>query len=114
MHHWFKRLRANGLLMIDDYDNPQTPEVTKATTRFLHMDRSAIAHVGYKHYEFINNDLDIPIGMSIVYAQHTPEQCDSMKVQDFPARLTFPELGLKIAKNVYRLGRRNGAHSKTM
>jgi spermidine synthase len=107
MHHWFKRLNPNGLLMIDDYDNPQTPEVTKAATRFLHMDQSAISRVGYKHFEFVNTDLEVPIGMSVVYAQHVPAACDAARVQDFPARLTFPELSLKLAKNMYRLGRRS-------
>lgn len=111
MHHWFKRLRPNGLLMIDDYDNPQTPDVTKATTRFLHMDHGAIAHIGYQHYEFTNNDLEVPIGMSIVYVQRGPEHNESARAQDFPARHALPEMTLKLARNVYRMGRRNVGHS---
>jgi hypothetical protein len=105
MHHWFKRLRPNGLLLIDDYDNPQTPDVTKATTRFLHMNQSAIAHLGYRHYEFINNDLVVPIGMSVVYAQRVPVETNAAPLEDFPARLAFPRLMFKLAKNVYKGGR---------
>jgi len=105
MHHWFKRLRPNGLLMIDDYDNPQTPDVTKATTRFLHMDRSEIAQFGYRHYEFLNMDLVVPIGMSVVYAQRVPVEASNATHEDFPARLAFERLMLRLAKNTYKSGR---------
>jgi len=102
MHHWFKRLSSNGLLLIDDYDNPQAPEVTKATTRFLHMNQSTIARVGYRHFEFLNNDLVVPIGMSVVYVQRVLAETGTPALENFPARHAFPRLMLKLGTNLYR------------
>jgi len=113
MHHWFQRLVPDGLMLIDDYDNPDTPEVTKATTEFLKRNAGLIANIGYRHFEFLNNDKIVPVGQSVVYVQKRSDAKVTKKL-DFPAKPAFPNRVLRIARNVYRFFRALRRKSRSM
>jgi hypothetical protein len=71
LHHWFKKLRPNGLLIADDYANSDTPDVTKAINRFIEMNEMNIKRRGYERLEFQNVGKQIPISLTFVYFQTT-------------------------------------------
>ncbi len=105
MHHWFQLVRPGGLLMVDDYDNPDTPDVTRATNRFLQRNTQQIARTGYQHFEFLNANKVIPIGMSVVYAEKK-EGATNQKHLDFKSRLTATSRIKRMAINSGRLAKR--------
>jgi hypothetical protein len=67
-HHWFQRLRPGGLLLVDDYANVDTPEVTRAVNDFIDL-QPAISKVGYRVLPFQNSGKRIPVSLTFVYFQ---------------------------------------------
>lgn len=67
MCKWFHKVREGGLLMIDDYANVDTLDVTKATNAFFAICKRKIGRMGYCDRSFINKRKYIPCVSRCVY-----------------------------------------------
>ncbi len=75
MCKWFSKVRDGGLLMIDDYGNVDTPDVTKAANSFVSLYKESIGRMGFFDKTFINNRKFIPAVSRYVYFEkstHNP------------------------------------------
>lgn len=66
--HSFECIENDGIILVDDYANPLTPEVTKALTAFIHNYGKYIENMGRIIIEFIKPGmLYIPASLTQVY-----------------------------------------------
>ena len=72
MCKWFSRVRPGGLLMIDDYGNIDTPDVTKAVNSFLAICRKQIGRMGVFDKYFLNRRKYVPTVSRYVYIEKSP------------------------------------------
>ena len=61
MVHWFSKLKVGGVLIVDDYANTDTPQVTAAVNWFLEMYQDNIASVDEITKSFKNKGKHIPV-----------------------------------------------------
>jgi archaellum biogenesis ATPase FlaH len=64
-----KFLKKEGVLIIDDYANVDTPDVTKAINTFIRENQDIILRMGREVVEFQNAGKFIPISLTFVYIQ---------------------------------------------
>ncbi len=65
--HWFNRVKPNGIMIVDDYGNSDTPEVTRALNEFIRNNRHKILKSAYRVLPFQNKGKEIPISKTIVF-----------------------------------------------
>ncbi len=61
MIHWWLKLEKGGVMIIDDYANPDTPDVTRAVNIFLEMYQKSIEFVDEATWSFKNKGKHIPV-----------------------------------------------------
>ena len=64
-----KCLKKDGVIIIDDYANVDTPDVTRAVNRFVKENQDNILRMGREVLEFQNAGKFIPISLTFVYFQ---------------------------------------------
>jgi hypothetical protein len=69
MYNAKKFLKKDGVLIIDDYANVDTPQVTKAVNIFVRENQDNILRMGREVVEFQNVGKFIPISLTFVYIQ---------------------------------------------
>jgi len=63
----FEIVKRGGLLIVDDYGNSDTPEVTNAVNRFYKENQRKVNRFGWKVWPFKNANKFIPISLTFVY-----------------------------------------------
>lgn len=67
MEEYIHLLAENGIMLVDDYGNVDTPEVTHALNRFIDNRRDVIKEIGYYISPFQNVGKYIPVSQTTVY-----------------------------------------------
>lgn len=67
MSRWFSKLRCGGMLIVDDYGNSDTPDVTRAMSEFIKLFKPCIDDISFERVEFVNAGKYIPISLEKVF-----------------------------------------------
>lgn len=62
-------LREGGIMLVDDYSNPDTADVTRAINEFITHNSDHIARLGHQTFRFQNASKHIPVYKVFVYMQ---------------------------------------------
>ncbi len=66
MKQFYELVADDGVMLVDDYDNPDTPDVTRAITAFLNEYLPTIKRIEGVRLPFINSVKVVPISLVIL------------------------------------------------
>jgi len=99
MATWFYRIEKGGMMIVDDYANSDTPQVTKAVTDFIRLHRPNIKRMGYRSIEFLNRGKEIPTALTFVYF----EPKDEIKRIEFVSEALSKNISLRLLRRVFKV-----------
>lgn len=109
MCKWFSKVKEGGLLMIDDYGNVDTPDVTKAANSFVALYKNSIGRMGFFDKTFLNNKKFIPAVSRYVYFEKASKNpMTSFSINDGSSAR---EVGLTMVSNARGIAIWGGVYS---
>lgn len=98
MCKWFSRVKDGGLMMVDDYGNIDTRDVTKAVNSFFAIAKHKIGRMGFFDKSFINTKKYIPIVSRYVFFEKNVKRMERFSYNDGSSARNIPIAWSKIKK----------------